>query len=190
MYHLRNNTYAQTFLGLHFVLLQNLERYFKKTNTEHWCTFYRLQSYIYVISNFQTSFCRRLGALKHFNFHLFSTLSDNSGHFITVWRWTPPNKNPDKNWSDINSSLIIMSFWRSKLNEEIIKKAKDGYVNACSFPVITDSKKMALSTQLHELGKKRQFSKLFSISPPASLTSFPLRYVSKRKAHKYLSYKG
>ena len=68
-----------------------------------------------------------------------------------------------------------MSFWRSKLNEEIIKKAKDGYVNACSFPVITDSKKMALSTQLHELGKKRQFSKLFSLLPPTCLTSFPLR---------------
>ena len=146
---------------------------------------------MYVISDFQTSFCRRLGALKHFNFHLFSTLSDNSGHFITVWRWTPPNKNPDKNWSDINSSLIIMSFWRSKLNEEIIKKAKDGYVNACSFPVITDARFLkngivnsTWSQKSPELGKKRQFAKLFSLSPPTSLTSFPLRYV--RYLLKYL----
>ena len=92
---------------------------------------------------------------------------------------------PDKNWSEINSSLIIMSFWRSKLNEEIIKKAKDGYVNACSFPVITDARFLkngivnsTWSQKSPELGKKRQFAKLFSLSPPASLTSFPLRYVS------------
>ena len=90
-----------------------------------------------------------------------------------------------------------MSFWRSKLNEEIIKKAKDGYVNACSFPVITDARfqkngivNSTWSQKSPELGKKRQFAKLFSLSPPTSLTSFPLRYVSKRKAHKYLSYKG
>ena len=32
IYHLRNYNYAQTFLGLHFVLLHTLERYYKKTN--------------------------------------------------------------------------------------------------------------------------------------------------------------
>ena len=122
-------------------------------------------------------------SLKTFQFSsFFSTYSDNSGHCITVRRWTPPNKNPDKNWSETNSSLIIMSFWRSKLNEEIIKKAKDGYVNACSFPVITDARFLkngivnsTWSQKSPELGKKRQFSKLFSLSPPTSLTSFPLR---------------
>ena len=84
-----------------------------------------------------------------------------------------------------------MSFWRSKLNEEIIKKAKDGYVNACSFPVITDARfqkngivNSTWSQKSPELGKKRQFAKLFSLSPPTSLTSFPLRYV--RYLLKYL----
>lgn len=32
IHRLRNYMYAQTFLGQHFVLLHNLERYFKKTN--------------------------------------------------------------------------------------------------------------------------------------------------------------
>ena len=78
-----------------------------------------------------------------------------------------------------------MSFWRSKIvNEEIIKKAKEGYTKACSIPTITDArfqKNGLVNTtwcqKSPEIGKKRQFSKIFSVPPlsPSCIMSIPLR---------------
>lgn len=68
-----------------------------------------------------------------------------------------------------------MAFWRNKITEEMVKKASAAYVEACSYPTLTNARFEATSNgdlmvrstwsqTSPEIGKKRQFARFFSLS--------------------------
>ena len=68
-----------------------------------------------------------------------------------------------------------MSFWRSKITDELVKKATDGYIKATSIPTIVSGRfepktnndvnngiiKSIWSQKSPEIGKSRQFARIF-----------------------------
>ena len=71
-----------------------------------------------------------------------------------------------------------MAFWRPKITEEMVKKARDGYIKASSIPTLTSARieegyvKTCWSQKSLDIGKKRTFSKLWNLdnlSSPSNL---------------------
>ena len=71
-----------------------------------------------------------------------------------------------------------MAFWRPKITEEMVIKARDGYIKASSIPTLTSARieegyvKTAWSQKSLDIGKKRTFSKLWNLdnlSSPSNL---------------------
>ena len=71
-----------------------------------------------------------------------------------------------------------MAFWRPKITEEMVKKAREGYIKASSIPTLTSAKieegfvKTTWSQKSLDLGTKRTFSKLWNLdhlSQPSTL---------------------
>ena len=63
-----------------------------------------------------------------------------------------------------------MAFWRPKITEEMVKKARDGYIKASNIPTLTSAKiesgfvKATWSQKSLDISKKRNFSKLWNLN--------------------------
>lgn len=75
-----------------------------------------------------------------------------------------------------------MSFWRSKITEEMVKKATEGYSKACSLALLSNAKfsknliDSTWSQKCPEIGKKRSFHKIFSPHQNSGiLASMPIK---------------
>ena len=82
-----------------------------------------------------------------------------------------------------------MSFWRSKITEELVKRTTDGFIKSHSIPSIVNGRfeiksndatrdgviKSIWSQKSPEIGKKRQFAKIFRMSSGSPIgASMPL----------------
>ena len=85
-----------------------------------------------------------------------------------------------------------MSFWRSKITEELVKRTTDGFIKSHSIPSIASGRfeiksnektretrdgiiKSIWSQKSPEIGKKRQFAKIFGMSSGSPIgASMPL----------------
>ena len=83
-----------------------------------------------------------------------------------------------------------MSFWRSKITEELVKRTTDGLTKSYSIPSVVNGRfeiksnnagisdgiiKSIWSQRSPEIGKKRQFAKIFGISSGTAIgSSMPL----------------
>lgn len=72
-----------------------------------------------------------------------------------------------------------MAFWRSKITEEMVKKATEGYTKACSYPLLANARfegdfvHSNWSQKCPEIGKKRSFARIFGGTGNSTL---PLKY--------------
>ena len=124
--------------------------------------------------------------------------SDNKGCVILIWMFRSnlftflclPSQLVEPPLSALTlpeSGTGKMSFWRNKITDALVKRATDGYVEACTYPTISSARfqkehliHSVWSQKSPEIGKKRLFSKLFALSPAGSestcLGSTPIRH--------------